>query len=527
MISNFKTNFVFTNQTDNSTLNLKAKSTLGDSSSAFKSVFNKTVGDVARNSTSNKTTKPDNDFSPADDSQLKYKSFRDLRTEQATYNQVSAHKEDQSKLVSDGEKTETDKVSNPSKKFDEQLSILAQMLGITPGELTKIAESLGFKAEDFNDTTKLGQIVDKLGDLLQLNAEQKELLVNLSQEIVKQVGSSDNKQEIKQALTSEKSNTAEDISLVGNEHSDLSGISETIKSKIDELLQNSDLKKDTISSEVSRAIAAMKAQLQNKKDIITDEATKADNDVKLENLNVPAENANQMIDSAASKSEIKHNTKSNEDNTDNKTSSANSDAGTVIKSVSVQTSGNPDQNSQQQVMQDFSQVKQVIANNQTETTKSTFEMPRTVNPDELLSQVVEQTKVVIGQDKTEMVIHLKPDHLGKLELKVVTEQGIVAAKFIAENQKVKEIIETNMQQLKDSLEKQGINIEGVSVQVGQDKKNEYQSSNSFGKQSGMAAKAKTAQAASGITGVRGNIIETLPDRLAPYSYETNTINLTA
>jgi len=69
-----------------------------------------------------------------------------------------------------------------------------------------------------------------------------------------------------------------------------------------------------------------------------------------------------------------------------------------------------------------------------------------------------------------MVITLKPETLGKLTLKVVTENGIVIAKFAAESQQVKEIIEANMQQLKDSLQNQGLSIQGFSVSVGQERK---------------------------------------------------------
>jgi flagellar hook-length control protein FliK len=61
---------------------------------------------------------------------------------------------------------------------------------------------------------------------------------------------------------------------------------------------------------------------------------------------------------------------------------------------------------------------------------------------------------------------LKPESLGKLSLKVVTERGIVVANFVAENEQVKAAIETNMQILKDALEKQGLSIQGFNVSVG-------------------------------------------------------------
>jgi len=68
--------------------------------------------------------------------------------------------------------------------------------------------------------------------------------------------------------------------------------------------------------------------------------------------------------------------------------------------------------------------------------------------------------VVLSGDKSEMVIDLKPEHLGKLELKCY-RRGMVVAKFVAENEQVKAALESNMNMLKESLEKQGFLVEGL------------------------------------------------------------------
>lgn len=60
---------------------------------------------------------------------------------------------------------------------------------------------------------------------------------------------------------------------------------------------------------------------------------------------------------------------------------------------------------------------------------------------------------------------LKPDYLGEVSLKVISENGIVSAQFNAENQKVKEIIESNFNQLKDMLNEKGIEVSEISVSV--------------------------------------------------------------
>ena len=67
-----------------------------------------------------------------------------------------------------------------------------------------------------------------------------------------------------------------------------------------------------------------------------------------------------------------------------------------------------------------------------------------------------------------MIIKLKPDHLGKVTVEIAVENGSVTAKFLAESEKVKEILESNMQDLKDHLAKQGMVVQDLSVSVGND-----------------------------------------------------------
>lgn len=94
--------------------------------------------------------------------------------------------------------------------------------------------------------------------------------------------------------------------------------------------------------------------------------------------------------------------------------------------------------------------------------------PRSVDTEQLIQQMVEHIKVNIKEDSTEMNLQLKPDHLGNLSLKIVTERGIITAQFVAESQVVKEIIEANFNQLKDVLQEQGFLIENLEVSVKQD-----------------------------------------------------------
>ncbi|MBP2660842.1 MAG: Flagellar hook-length control protein-like protein [Firmicutes bacterium] len=82
------------------------------------------------------------------------------------------------------------------------------------------------------------------------------------------------------------------------------------------------------------------------------------------------------------------------------------------------------------------------------------------------SQIVDQARLISGQKNTEMIIQLKPEHLGELTLKVTVESGVVSASFHSNNSEVRNIIEASLPQLKQELSNQGLKIDNVDVYAG-------------------------------------------------------------
>ncbi len=89
---------------------------------------------------------------------------------------------------------------------------------------------------------------------------------------------------------------------------------------------------------------------------------------------------------------------------------------------------------------------------------------------DVINQIVKKAEFIIKDAQQELRMQLEPENLGKLTLKVAVERGLITAKFVAESQQVKEIIESNFNQLKDMLEEKGIAVQSFSVSVGQDNK---------------------------------------------------------
>jgi len=90
-----------------------------------------------------------------------------------------------------------------------------------------------------------------------------------------------------------------------------------------------------------------------------------------------------------------------------------------------------------------------------------------VDPQNIMEQIVNNMHFEVRGAVSEIRIQLRPEHLGDVTLRVSTQNGIVVAQFVAENQRVKEIIEAGFNQLRDALEEQGINISEIEVSVGQ------------------------------------------------------------
>jgi flagellar hook-length control protein FliK len=318
------------------------------------------------------------------------------------------------------------------------------------------------------------------------------------------------------------------------------------KSKLEELVKEVKIEPQKLQTEVSKVIDIMRAQLQLRqagRETAKPVSTDTVQDTSLSEANADIQQVSQAVSGNQSSSESGDLTDSKNLDTDAKADLGKDDDKTQsmmksdspkkseetvtvtanVKASQVQESIPESDNQNVQPIIDL-QTNQL--NSQVPVSKTSNVITQPVKTADVLNQVIEQAKVTLGHDKSEMVIDLKPDHLGKLSLKVVTEQGIVAAKFMAENQQVKEVLESNMQLLKDSLQKQGISIDGVSVQVGNQNKNSFQQE-AFESKKGSSLNRVGYQGGnkSSVSGI--TTIDVLPEKLAQYAYETSTLNLTA
>ena len=85
----------------------------------------------------------------------------------------------------------------------------------------------------------------------------------------------------------------------------------------------------------------------------------------------------------------------------------------------------------------------------------------------VFDQIVTAVKVQVTAQKSDVILQLNPEHLGKVAFKMTSEQGHLTGHFVAETEAVKEIIEANLAQLRTQLTNQGLQVKEIKVSVGE------------------------------------------------------------
>ncbi len=84
---------------------------------------------------------------------------------------------------------------------------------------------------------------------------------------------------------------------------------------------------------------------------------------------------------------------------------------------------------------------------------------------EIANQIMEQIKITIRPEQTNMELQLNPEHLGRVNLTITEKEGMMTAQFTTQTEVAKEAIESQMASLRETLQNQGIKVEAIEVTV--------------------------------------------------------------
>lgn len=89
----------------------------------------------------------------------------------------------------------------------------------------------------------------------------------------------------------------------------------------------------------------------------------------------------------------------------------------------------------------------------------------TVSGSDIIKQIVEQVRLNMNQDSTSMELQLNPEHLGKVQINVVSKEGVMTARILVETEAAKQAVEGGLTSLKETMEQQNLKVDAIEVMV--------------------------------------------------------------
>lgn len=156
-----------------------------------------------------------------------------------------------------------------------------------------------------------------------------------------------------------------------------------------------------------------------------------------------------------------------------------SDEGSKVESVTMQTQDEMNQQSSEQSddlsdlfdednnaansIQKFIPRQEAVVENLTD--EVVLNEKTTIDTESILKQIQNQLKVSTTLDNTKMEFQLNPENLGKLTIQLASKDGMITAQITTQNTVVKEVIESQILQLRENMNNQGLKVEAVEVTV--------------------------------------------------------------
>lgn len=332
--------------------------------------------------------------------------------------------------------------------FDKQVKeVIAEKLGISEEEVTQQMEAMGLTVMDLMDPSKLAGLVMELngsGDIGGL------LLDGNFQQILSQISELSQELAMQLNLTPEEMNQLnEQLKLVMSDNSQGDAtknegqlLEETgVMSQDVQEVPTEQVKSD---ANVQSSVATTQANQQEAVD---------DGDVFNQ---VMRESSEQGENETAVTTQAQEGTQEQEDTDSSQT-------GEKLSDLSKETSAN-DKAENKQTHVTYQTITQNVGQGQTVEVTQTVVQTR-VNVEDILRQVSQMTRVFVNQAESSVEMQLNPANLGKIYLQVVSREGMITAQIAAQNEAVKEALESQVATLKENMNQQGLKVEAIEVTI--------------------------------------------------------------
>ncbi len=96
-------------------------------------------------------------------------------------------------------------------------------------------------------------------------------------------------------------------------------------------------------------------------------------------------------------------------------------------------------------------------------------VPRSMAEPQVMQQLLQQMGSMVLKAENQLEIQLKPEHLGRLHISLITENNHMSGQILVENEAVKQMLDDKLPQLRDALQAQGLQIDQLKVSIGEGK----------------------------------------------------------
>lgn len=344
----------------------------------------------------------------------------------------------------------SDVVSQVDAKADKIKDIIKEQLNISDEEIESVMEQLGFTFMDLLDPQNLADFVSEIKGSLDLtdmivDPDFQQLMLSMSsvkQEIA-QVCDIDSEQmdeiiSVMEAVTEPDNGSSDENSGI-----DISEIAENV-SQSEEAAS-----KTTVVSEQVQTEKSVSGKIQDT-DNQTDEMPATDDDI-----------VTVVTDKTTDGSEAGQYADGNSDSTDGNTEEP--DLAADQRKADILSEKVSDNNAGKATFT----VDNGIRNVQTPETpiSAVSQASGKVDILDIIQQVTEQLKVSMTSDETSMEMQLNPENLGKIYVNVSQKNSQITAHMMVMNEVVREALESQLGNLRETLSQAGVKVDAVEVTV--------------------------------------------------------------
>lgn len=332
----------------------------------------------------------------------------------------------------------SDVVSQVDAKADKIKDIIKEQLNISDEEIESVMEQLGFTFMDLLDPQNLADFVSEIKGSLDLtdmivDPDFQQLMLSMSSV----------KQEIAQVCDIDSEQMDEIISV-------MEPVTEPDNGSSDE---NSGIDISEIAENVSQSEEAVSEKIQDT-DNQTDEMPATDDDI-----------VTVVTDKTTDGSEAGQYADGNSDSADGNTEekAEEPDFAADQRKADILSEKVSDNNAGKATFT----VDNGIRNVQTPETpfSAVSQASGKVDILDIIQQVTEQLKVSMTSDETSMEMQLNPENLGKIYVNVSQKNSQITAHMMVMNEVVREALESQLGNLRETLSQAGVKVDAVEVTV--------------------------------------------------------------